>query len=136
MFEGQLKAIDSFDVTAEFRKIIKELSFKFIELNKKNLSEGKRSDGKKLPPYSDAYAKKKNKSKGLKTLFDKGGFHGGLNLYTEPVLYVEIKDSDWKTEILKHNWGVEIIGITDEDIALISRMALNMLNERIIRAFS
>ena len=136
MFESQIKAIESLDVMKEFKEVIKSLADKFVELNQDNLSEGKRADGAKLPPYSDAYASKKGKSKTPKTLYDLGGLYQGIKLNTLPVNYVELTGSDWKTEILQHNWGIEILGVTDKDIEMIQSMAIPLLNQRIQNALA
>jgi hypothetical protein len=96
-----------------------EANSAFIEeLNRKQLSEGKRADGKAIvPPYTQAtiaIKKENNQQAGWVTLFDEGDFYQSIytNVFKDSF---ELTADDPKTEQLREKYGDLIFGLTPEN---------------------
>lgn len=88
-----------------------------VQLNKKQLSEGKKRTGESLSPYSTPYLsvrRKFGRPESPKDLNLQGGFTKGI--YAAALTdYFEVGSDDWKELILEHNHG-EILGIPDDEL--------------------
>lgn len=74
-------------------------------------------------PYATAtiqIKQAKGQPTGRVTLRDEGDFHAGFYIEFMPDGFM-LRSSDWKEEILTHNYGVEIMGLTDANIAELAR---------------
>lgn len=120
------------DVFLLLRVILEEHKDDIINANRQQLLRGEKADGKQLPPYTDAYAKLKNKPKRPKTLKDTGDFHAGFdaNFFKD---YYEAFSKDWKDDIMIHNWGNEIYGLNENSRKKIMPKIIEKLQSYITR---
>ncbi|MFW6371417.1 MAG: hypothetical protein ACOC10_09460 [Bacteroidota bacterium] len=108
-----IQQYSNIDIFLLLRVVLEEFKDEIAELNRKQLLSGNRADGTSLPAYTDAYARRKGKSLTPKTLKDTGNFHDGFDsVFFKD--YFEMFSRDWKGEILIHNWGEEIHGLTEQ----------------------
>ena len=100
--------------------VIMEYNDLFVELNKKQLDKGKKSDGSYTSPYSSRWEKTR-KEFGLQTKVKDLDFFGDFkaNMFTAPSgrFYTEFNSSDEKTGRLIAMEGKEIFGLDEESIA-------------------
>jgi len=80
------------------------------KINDDQLEHGERADGSLLPDYSATSVLVYGKVPGPMTLKDTGDFRANIYVQAQPDT-VQIKDSDWKTDMLQKRYGVNILVI-------------------------
>jgi hypothetical protein len=109
------------DFNAILKRVLERHAEEIEDLNRNQLTQGKRSDGSQLPPYTPAYAKRKGKALTPKTLNDTGTFHNEIfTTFFEKSFNVE--SNNWKSDIIESNWGQKIFGLTDENKRKLAEM--------------
>jgi len=120
--DWSIKGIDEDKV---WKDSVNELKTNLILMNQEQLKQGFDSTGKKLPPYSSPYARKKGKNINVKTLNDTGAFYKGF--YAIPFdKFIEVGSRDWKAyfldgtgpmakKILGDSAG-KVFGLTEENL--------------------
>jgi hypothetical protein len=104
-----------------FKTVAKKCEKEILRLNKQQLSVGIDAEGRKLPPYSSAYARRKGKPIVPKTLFDKGTFYKDFYaLSFENKIEVGSKNSkagflEYSERILGASKG-KTFGLTDKNL--------------------
>lgn len=83
------------------------------DLNIEQLDNGKRSDGVILPDYSPVSVEVYGKPEGPIKLKDTGAFRRGISVKIDDSR-AELVGKDSKTQMLKDDYGDEIIGLSEE----------------------
>lgn len=81
------------------------------DLNREQLLRGEKSDGSEMPNYVED--SKQPQAPGKVVLFETGDFHRGI----EPILKEKnyfFDSEDGKADLMAHNYGAKIYGLTDE----------------------
>lgn len=104
-------------------EVVYELEDQITEANKSMLWEGKKSDGKSMPPYSKFSGKS-----GKIRLYDQGFFYQGFFVERTGSFPIVIDSSDEKRDMLVERYGEEIFGL--------DKVAINELaKDHILPAF-
>ncbi len=81
------------------------------DLNRDQLLRGEKSDGSEMPNY--VKDSKQPQAPGKIVLFETGDFHQGIKPILNEKKYLFDGDDD-KTDLMIHNYGAKIFGLTDE----------------------
>lgn len=113
-----IESINNISLKDEIDVAIESTVDEYTELQKKQLSEGKRSDGDEIynvntgkDTYSPSYAKLKGKSKPI-DLKRKGDFYRGIIIDVRNDGVVT-EGADSKTPLLVERYGQEVLGLND-----------------------
>ena len=112
MVSDLLAAFNGLDVQKEALVSISKTSEKFVELNREQLLSGKRSDGKSMPPYSDASVEIYGKPSGPILLYDTGAFQDSIEIDVDSSGYKVLADDP---NDLAGAYGDEIFGLTSKN---------------------
>lgn len=91
-------------------EILNEMETDIVKMNQEQLQEGMYSDGGLLPPYSYKTTEMNPKKQGRIKLFDTGDFYQSI-FATAGMGILEVDAKDWKTEMLKEEYGELILGV-------------------------
>ena len=120
---NKLKRIES-GVLEVVKNTVKEYDYIILDMNTESqlFQKGIDRKGRSLASVSGGYSPITVEIKMFKhqptdrvTLKDEGDFHRSFYIEYLTDGFV-IKASDWKTDILKKNWGPDILGLTQENI--------------------
>lgn len=103
------------------------------ELNRDQLRQGQTSTGATLPPYSATSVDKFGKNPGPIKLYDTGDFYKEIKPEFAQTSFT-IQDSDWKTDMLKADYGDDILGLTQESIGELAQDALGQIRYELRKA--
>jgi hypothetical protein len=120
------------DVPALIEEIIDENKERIADMNRANLDEGRRADGSSLPDYSPVSVSKFGKRPGPMTLEKTGAFKKRIVVKAHRT-FAEIIGLDSKTGMLQARHGIDITGVSDDDLEVIKwEIVLPGLQEKII----
>lgn len=135
-FINRLEALVDDKLIEFLQDILEDESAFIVELNKKQLERGERSDGKFLRPYSESTkrirALEGNPVKGeLIALYDSGDFWNGFwsKAYDGKL---ELLSSDVKTNKLIAEYGEQIFGLTESNFKVLGDRIVPQLRTKII----
>jgi len=110
-------------VNGELQRLLEESLTEMSELisdfNREQLSDATTSTGRKLKPYSPVTIKIKSETGGIQmnsniALIDTGDFWNSFIVKAEGNK-LEMSATDWKLNILQENFGIDILGLTEEN---------------------
>jgi len=110
-------------------------------MNRGQLWQGKKSDGRSLPNYSPVSVLKYGKPAGPMKLFDVGDYYRSITAQTQGYLLldknsvsliVNFEATDWKAKMLERRFSNNILGLTSNNInALIDEIIIDRLEDEI-----
>lgn len=123
------------DIPALIAEIIEENKERIADMNRANLDEGRRADGSSLPNYSPGSVAKFGKRPGPMTLEKTGAFKRRITVKANQT-FAEIIGLDSKTGMLQARYGLDITGVSDDDLEVIKwEIVLPGLQEKILQRY-
>lgn len=104
-------------------ELVKDIEGFVIDLQLKQLEEGKNSKGENITPvYSERYRRRKRKPSQYPNLKDTGDYYKSFEInYNNSSGTFSLNATNFVSEYLLKRYGEEIEGLTDENISVISR---------------
>lgn len=102
------------------------------ELNRDQLRQGQTASGNFLPPYSAKSVDGYGKPPGPIKLYDTGDFYKGIKPDFAQTSFI-INDTDDKTDMLKADYGDDILGLSQDNIGELAQDALGQIQYEIRR---
>ena len=130
MLEGLTDKLQRWKVNEEqiwIESVDREVQFEIIRLNTQDqlFDEGKRADGTILDPYSETSVNFYGKRAGPIQLKDTGHFYASFIVLADRKAIVIFADDVYNyKEPLADKYGAEIIGLTKENMGVLSGMLL------------
>lgn len=108
-----LERLEKVDILLSMQIALEETASEAVKQQKLQLQQGLRSDDTTLPDYSFRSVFQYGKPPGPIRLYDQGDFYKGFLFDVRPGYYV-LTSADWKTEMLKKRYGIDIEGLGSE----------------------
>ena len=113
-----LNAAKTIDVTEIVRRVLSRHTDELVALQKARLHSGVKTDNEALPGYSDGWTYKRRKA-GKQTSVKDLDYTGGhyKDMFAKVLKdYTEMGSEDFKQDILVHNWGIDIYGLSNDEM--------------------
>lgn len=119
------KNIASVDLNKATENALRARGDDISELNREQLRRGQDVSGASLPPYSARSVTEFGKPAGAIKLFDTGDFYAAIKPEFADKSF-ELKDSDWKAEMLQKEFG-DVVGLQVDSINELAQDALGQI---------
>jgi len=118
--------INTIDLDSAAKNALSARQDDISDLNREQLSIGMRSDNTWLPPYSATSVNKFGKPPGKIKLYDTGDFYKGITPEFAKADFT-LTGKDQKTEMLKADYGDNILGLSKSSVEQLSQDALGQI---------
>lgn len=126
VLKGKINNLKVDENTAWFHVINREVQFEIIRLNTEDqlFNEGIDKDGDSLGDYSNASVNVYGKRPGHITLKDTGDFYQSFVVKVDNSGIIINADTQKESTDLSVKYGVEILGLTEENIGILRELIL------------